>query len=135
MLWLGAPLIVILFDAKGETATLLVFLCHLAGLMWLFLGGIFVANAAYNNLGYPFLSALFNWGRATLGTLPFVTLGARYHGPEGGFVGMIVGAALFGLMGSRVVVRRRRTAGPAPRAGLTIGRHFGRDACSTSIRS
>ena len=44
VLWLGAPLIVILFDAEGETATLLVFLCHLAGLMWLFLGGIFVAT-------------------------------------------------------------------------------------------
>ncbi len=98
LLWLVAPLIVILFDAHGETAGLLRYFCHASGFLWLCLGGVFVANAAYNNLGWPFLSALFNWGRATLGTIPFVTLGALHYGPEGGYVGMIVGAALFGAM-------------------------------------
>ena len=98
ILWLAAPLIVMLFDAHGETADLLRFFCHASGFLWLCLGGVFVANAAYNNLGWPFLSALFNWGRATLGTIPFVTFGALHHGPQGGYVGMIVGAALFGMM-------------------------------------
>ena len=98
VLWLAAPFIIFLFDAKGETARLLGFFCHASGFLWLFLGGVFVANAAYNNLGWPVLSAVFNWGRATLGTMPFVTIGALRYGPEGGFIGMIAGAALFGAM-------------------------------------
>ena len=97
-LWLAAPLIVALFAAKGETATLLTFFCHVGGLLWFFLGGIFVANSSYNNLGWPALSAAVNWGRATLGTIPFVTFGAAWYGPEGGYLGMILGAALFGVV-------------------------------------
>ena len=92
----AAPLIVQLFQAQGETAELLTFVCAYGGVLWLFLGAIFVANAAFNNLGYPLLSTLFNWGRATLGTLPFVTIGTARFGPEGGYVGLILGSALFG---------------------------------------
>jgi putative MATE family efflux protein len=92
----AAPFIVKLFGAQGETARLVVFVCTYGGLLWLFLGGIFVANAAFNNLGSPLLSTVFNWGRATLGTIPFVTLGAARFGPEGGYAGLIAGSALFG---------------------------------------
>ncbi len=98
VLWFAAPLVILLFDAHGETAELLRFFCHASGILWLFLGGVFVANSAYNNLGYPVLSAVFNWGRATLGTIPFVTLGAAYGGPRGGYTGMIAGAAVFGCL-------------------------------------
>jgi putative MATE family efflux protein len=96
LLRLAAPLIVKLFRAQGDTAELLTFVCAYGGVLWLFLGAIFVANAAFNNLGFPFLSTLFNWGRATLGTLPFVTAGAARFGPEGGYMGLILGSALFG---------------------------------------
>ncbi len=99
LLWVAAPLIVALFAATGETARLLKFFCELGGLLWFFLGGLFVANSAFNNLGWPVLSTVFNWGRATLGTIPFVTLGAAWHGPEGGYAGLVAGAALFGAMG------------------------------------
>jgi putative MATE family efflux protein len=96
LLRLAAPLIVQLFHAQGETAELLTFVCAYGGVLWLFLGAIFVANAAFNNLGFPLLSTLFNWGRATLGTLPFVTIGTARFGPEGGYIGLILGSALFG---------------------------------------
>jgi putative MATE family efflux protein len=96
LLALAAPLIVKLFGASGETARLVLFVCTYGGILWLFLGAIFVANAAFNNLGAPILSTLFNWGRATLGTIPFVTLGAAHFGPEGGYAGLIAGAAVFG---------------------------------------
>jgi Na+-driven multidrug efflux pump len=92
----AAPFIVKLFGAQGEMARLVVFVCTYGGLLWLFLSGIFVANAAFNNLGSPLLSTVFNWGRATLGTIPFVTLGAARFGPEGGYAGLIAGSALFG---------------------------------------
>ncbi len=93
----AAPLIVKIFGAQGETARIVVFVCTYGGVLWLFLGAIFVANAAFNNLGAPVLSTLFNWGRATLGTIPFVTLGAAHFGPEGGYAGLIAGAAVFGV--------------------------------------
>ncbi len=98
VLWLASPLVIAVFGATGETATLLHFFCSTAGIFWLFLGGIFVANAVYNNLGAPFLSAVFNWGRTTLGTIPFVAIGAAHFGAEGGFLGMIGGAAIFGVL-------------------------------------
>ena len=94
LLRLAAPLIVQLFHAQGETAELLTFVCAYGGVLWLFLGAIFVANAAFNNLGFPLLSTLFNWGRTTLGTLPFVTIGTARFGPEGGYVGLILGWSL-----------------------------------------
>ena len=112
VLWLAAPLLVTIFDARGQTAELLGFFCRASGGLWLFLGGVFVANAAYNNLGQPILSAAFNWGRATLGTMPFVTIGALHYGPRGGYIGMIAGATIFGclaVVGSYVVVGRLAT--------------------------
>jgi Na+-driven multidrug efflux pump len=96
VLGFAAPFIVKLFGAHGETARLAVFVCTYGGVLWLFLGAIFVANAAFNNLGSPLFSTVFNWGRATLGTIPFVTLGAAHFGPEGGYVGLIAGSTLFG---------------------------------------
>lgn len=96
VLRLAAPLITELFEARGETARLIIFVCTYSGPLWLFSGAIFVANAAFNNLGFPLLSTLVNWGRATLGTLPFVTIGAKLFGPEGGYLGLIAGSALFG---------------------------------------
>jgi Na+-driven multidrug efflux pump len=94
---LAAPFIVELFHAQGETAGLITFVCAYGGVLWFFLGAIFVANAAFNNLGFPVVSTLVNWGRATLGTLPFVTIGAARFGPEGGYIGLIAGSALFGI--------------------------------------
>jgi len=91
-----SPLIVEIFSAKGDTARLVTFFCNYGGALWLFLGAIFVANAAFNNLGYAVFSTGFNWGRATLGTIPFVSFGALHNGAEGGLIGLILGAALFG---------------------------------------
>jgi Na+-driven multidrug efflux pump len=96
LLRVAAPFITEVFHAQGETARLITFVCTYSGALWIFLGAIFVANAAFNNLGFPLLSTLVNWGRATLGTLPFVTIGAAHFGPEGGYLGLIAGCALFG---------------------------------------
>jgi putative MATE family efflux protein len=98
VLWQVTPLLVAVFSASGQTAHLVTFLCTAGGALWLFLGAVFVANAAFNNLGFPLLSTAFNWGRATLGTMPFVTYGAARYGAEGGFYGMIIGASLFGTL-------------------------------------
>ena len=94
----GAPWIVTAFAATGEMAELITFYMHIGVFAWLFLSCLFAANAAFNNLGYPMLAMIFNWGRGTLGTIPFVTIGAYYGGPKGGIIGGGAGAALFGII-------------------------------------
>jgi putative MATE family efflux protein len=89
-------LLVIAFKATGPGADLLLFFCLVSGPMWFFIGLLFLANASFNNLGFPLLSTLFNWGRATIGTMPLAVIGARYAGPEGAIAAIGVGAFLFG---------------------------------------
>lgn len=97
LLAIAAPHVADVFGATGRTREIVLFFCHVGVATWVLLGCLFVANAAFNNLGFPLLATTFNWGRATLGTIPFVTLGAHLNGPEGGYVGMVVGATIFGL--------------------------------------
>jgi putative MATE family efflux protein len=101
VLFLVSPWINWAFDAQGENARLVTFFCTYGVAAWLFMACLFVANTAFNNLGFPLLATLFNWGRATLGTIPFATLGARLggaqHGVEGAMMGVAAGAAIFGL--------------------------------------
>ncbi len=93
---LSQPLAV-LFHAEGLTADLVVFFCRLSGAMWFFVGLLFVANAAFNNLGFPLYSTGFNWARATLGMVPCALLGAALGGPEGALVGITLGSVPFGI--------------------------------------
>jgi putative MATE family efflux protein len=94
-----------LFGATGEAHALIVFFCLFAAGSFLFNGALFVANAAFNNLGYAAYSTLFNWGRATLGVIPFVWIGAQLFGSTGVIAGWGLGAVVFGA-GSMVVCLR-----------------------------
>jgi len=89
--------IVMAFNAPPLTAELVRFFCQLSGFIWFFVSLVFVANASFNNLGYPLLSTFFNWGRATLGMIPFAYYGAEIGGPKGALVGIGAGSILFGI--------------------------------------
>jgi Na+-driven multidrug efflux pump len=106
--------IVFAFSAKGMTADLVHLFCTWLAGGFLFTGALFVGNAAFNNLGFPLLSTAFNWGRATLGTIPFVAWGAQY-GPLGVQVGQAAGSLVFGV-GAAIVAFR-----VVGRIGLRIG--------------
>lgn len=86
-----------IFNADGRTTEIVVFFCSFIAISWAFAGAQFVANAAYNNLGVPMHSTWFNWGKATIGTIPFALVGASYWGPEGILLGTAVGSIVFGL--------------------------------------
>lgn len=88
-------LVVQAFAAQGTTADLIRLFCTWTVGSYLFIGMLFVANTAFNNLGFPLYSTLFNWGRATLGTIPFVWIGMRF-GPCGVQVGQVLGSVVFG---------------------------------------
>ncbi len=87
-----------LFHATPETAELLRFFSLWLTPLFAFLGALFVANASFNNLGKPQLSAKLNWGRATIGTVPFVMAGAHLFGAPGVIAGNMVGAVVFGIL-------------------------------------
>ena len=92
-----APLVVTSFEARGDSAAFVLLFCRYGAMAWVFITCLFVANTAFNNLGFALMAMLFNWGRATLGTIPFVLLGAHYAGVPGAMTGLIAGAAIFGL--------------------------------------
>jgi putative MATE family efflux protein len=84
-----------LFRAAGDTRDLVFLFCGPLSLLFFFNGVIFVANAACNNLGRPFQSTMVNWGRHTLGTVPFVILFSAYLGASGVMIGQAVGGVIF----------------------------------------
>ncbi|GEO13050.1 MATE family efflux transporter [Microvirga aerophila] len=85
------------FHAQDLTAELVQFFCQLSGFIWFFIGLVFVSNASFNNLGFPLLSTFFNWGRATLGMIPFAYYGAEIGGPKGALIGIGAGSVAFGI--------------------------------------
>lgn len=110
---LGRHAIAGAFDLSPEGVELVAFYCLYAAGSFVFLGILFVANAAFNNLGAPFLSTLFNWGRATLGVIPFVWVGGHYWGAEGVLAGQALGAVAFGIaaLASALALVQRLEAG------------------------
>lgn len=99
------------FRASGRTVDIVVFFCTFIGISWAFAGAQFVAHAAFNNLGRPRLSTWFNWGKATLGTIPFAMAGAHYGGPEGVLAGTALGSVIFGVASVATAYRITREVG------------------------
>lgn len=85
------------FLAAGRTRELIVYFSTFIAISWAFTGAQFVAQAAFNNLGRPGLSTWFNWGKATLGTVPFAMAGSRLGNVEGIMVGTAIGSVIFGI--------------------------------------
>ncbi len=86
------------FNATGEARDLIVFFCRWLSPLFVFLGAMFVANAVFNTLGQPHYSTMLNWGRATLGTIPFVLAGAYWAGAKGALAGNMFGGIVFGIV-------------------------------------
>ncbi len=113
--------LVALFSASGDTARLLHLFCSWTVASFLFTGALFVANTAFNNLGAPLLSTLFNWARATLGTIPFVLVGIHYGAP-GVLIGQSLGGVLFGILAviTAFMLTRRLHPGSGPASDVPM---------------
>ncbi|WP_230980357.1 MATE family efflux transporter [Oryzicola mucosus] len=105
-----------LFGTQALARDLILFFCHFAAGSFLFNGAIFVSSAAFNNLGYPTYSTVFNWGRSTLGVIPFVWIGAHYWGVFGALAGWGLGAVVFGILSVVVCFRVLRGIAAQPPA-------------------
>lgn len=117
----GQGLLIRMFSADAAAAELIALFCLGLAPSFFFIGALFVANAAFNNLGYPLLSTAFNWGRATLGTIPFAWWGSHYSA-SGVLIGQSVGSAIFGVLA--IVVAWRivgQLEGGVPQASVEEG--------------
>lgn len=108
LLFLLREVLVAVFDAQGVTRELLYLFCGPLALLFFFNVVLFVVNAACNNLDRASYSTLLNWGRNTLGTLPFVWLGAHWWGAAGVLIGQAAGGVLFALVGVVVAIEVMR---------------------------
>tara|TARA_R110002074_G_scaffold268502_1_gene440572 strand:- start:139 stop:750 length:612 start_codon:yes stop_codon:yes gene_type:complete len=101
---LRAP-IAALFQADGVARDLIYLFSGPLALAWFFNGMLFVSNASFNNLGHPYTSTWMNWGRHTLGTIPFVIFFSWWLGAEGVLIGQAVGGVIFGLLAAVLALR------------------------------
>ena len=99
LMGLCSTLIASVFGAVGQGRVVIVFFCIFVAGSYVFNGAVYVANAAFNNLGYVLYSTALNWGRATLGVVPFIWLGGHYFGIKGVLAGYGLGVVLFGVVG------------------------------------
>jgi Na+-driven multidrug efflux pump len=104
------------FSLEGVSAQMVHAFCSWICASFFFAGALFVANAAFNNLGRPLWSTGFNWARATLGTIPFAWWGAHY-GPVQVMAGQGAGLVIFGTLAMLASLRLTRQQGSsAPKA-------------------
>ena len=103
-----------LFSAEGLTRDLVYLFCGPLALAFFFNGAIFVSNAACNNLGRPFWSTVVNWGRHTLGTIPFAIGFGMLWGAPGVLVGQAAGGVLFGLLAVWLALKAISNPGARP---------------------
>lgn len=95
---LGQEMIVEAFSASGPSADMIRTFCLWVVPLTSFLGALFVANASFNNLGYPVRATIFNVVKATIGTVPFAIAGAAIDGPEGVLIGQAIGSMFVGIV-------------------------------------
>ncbi len=94
-----------LFNTADEARDLVFLFCGPLSLAFFFNAVLFTTNAAFNNLERPTYAALINWGRHTLGTLPFAWLGAQWMGAPGVLIGQYAGGAIFAALGVWMALR------------------------------
>lgn len=86
------------FKAQGDAVTLIVLFCTYISITWIFAGMQFVAQASFNTLGKPTWSMWLNWGKATIGTIPFVIVSTKIWGFQGILIGYSIGSIVFGII-------------------------------------
>ncbi|MGL4396674.1 MAG: MATE family efflux transporter [Hyphomicrobium sp.] len=107
------------FNATGEARDLIVYFCRWLAPLFVFLGALFIANAVFNTLGRAHFSTAINWARASIGTIPFVMLGAAMAGAKGALAGNMLGGIPFGLLAVWLAYRLIHRIGQAPDADKT----------------
>ncbi|MDJ0922457.1 MAG: MATE family efflux transporter [Henriciella sp.] len=87
------------FQLTEEGRNLIFWFAAAVAPLFIFNGTLFISNAAFNNLRRPLLSTVLNWGKNTIGVIPFVIIGADLGGAPGVLIGQGIGGIVFGVLG------------------------------------
>lgn len=99
LMLIGAgPLIADYFHLQDVGRGLFLDFCHFGGGAWLVFGMDFIALSTFLTMGRAWWVPVFGWLRGTLGTLPFVFLGAKWAGATGALNGFWSGNMLVALV-------------------------------------
>lgn len=120
ILFAATPLLIAAFKVDGLTADIVRWFCYGFSLIFIFNGATFVTNALFNNLRAATYATQFNFGKATVGTIPFAYLGSLWGGPLGLYWGVMIGSAVVAALGVWVCerhIRKLRARQTAPALG------------------
>ncbi|WP_122867598.1 MATE family efflux transporter [Pseudomonas viridiflava] len=108
-----------IYQLEGEVRTVFLNYCRLGGGLWVIIGLDFVAIAVFMTMNRSWLVAVFAWLRATLGTVPFVYVGAHWFGGSGAVPSMFAGNAMIASISIFVasLIAKRFFASRAQAAG------------------
>lgn len=93
----SADLVVRSFGLSGEGAEVVRVFSQYAAGSFVFIGALFVSNAAFNNLGKPFWATLANWSRDGLFMAPLAFGMGSLFGPSGVVMAQALANAIVGL--------------------------------------
>ncbi|MEL7488233.1 MAG: MATE family efflux transporter [Pseudomonadota bacterium] len=99
VLLLGRDFLVMAFSLDGAGVDILTTFVWGVAPLFFFNGVLFISNAAFNNLNRPTWSTALNWGKNTIGVVPFVMIGADMAGAPGVLIGQALGGVFFALTG------------------------------------
>lgn len=109
LLTLSGPLIADYFQLLNDGRSMLLAFCHFGAGLWILFGLDFIAQSVFLTSGRAWWVPTFGWLRGTLGTIPFVYVGAQWLGGSGALLGIWTGNALVALLAictALMVVRR-----------------------------
>ncbi len=97
LLALTSELMVSAFRLSGDAAVVLRAFTHIAAFGYSFTGFVFVANAAFNNLGRPVYSTLSNWLRDGVLMYPACLMFGTWYAAQGVLYGQMAASIVSGL--------------------------------------
>ncbi|WGT36170.1 MATE family efflux transporter [Pseudomonas atacamensis] len=106
---LAGPWIADYFHLIDSGRALLLAFCQIGAGLWIVFGLDFVAQSMFLTMNRAWWVPVFGWIRGTLGTLPFVYVGANGFGGSGAVIGMWTGntlVAIAAIVTASVVARR-----------------------------
>lgn len=98
ILLLATPTVIDIFGLSGQGADVLWAFSIIGVGGFVFIGALFVSNAAFNNLGKPARSTLVNWIKDGALSWPAAVLLSGYYGAPGVIYGQAAASALAGTL-------------------------------------
>lgn len=98
LLLVATPYVITAFGLVGQGAEVLYAFSTIGVGGFIFIGALFVSNAAFNNLGKPGRSTLVNWSKDGLLSWPTAAFLATIYGAPGVIFGQAAASAVVGLL-------------------------------------